>query len=97
MVPLMRVSVAFSFAALLTGFAIQPANGEIPKPTDAPQPLSPAESAERFKVPEGFRLDLVASEPLIHEPSGVCWDARGGCLSASCTATTSRDRLISKS
>jgi hypothetical protein len=29
------------------------AHGEIPKPDDAPQPLSPAESAKLFQVPAG--------------------------------------------
>jgi putative membrane-bound dehydrogenase-like protein len=28
-------------------------------------------------LPPGFRLELVASEPLIREPSGVCWDEHG--------------------
>jgi putative membrane-bound dehydrogenase-like protein len=51
--------------------------GQIPKPDDAPKPLAPDESARHFKVPEGFRIELVASEPLIREPSGVCWDERG--------------------
>jgi putative membrane-bound dehydrogenase-like protein len=51
--------------------------GQIPKPGDAPKPLSPDESARRFKVPSGFRIELVASEPLIREPSGVCWDEHG--------------------
>ena len=51
--------------------------GEIPKPDDAPRALSPEESARRFKVPAGFRVELIASEPLLHEPSGVCWDERG--------------------
>lgn len=50
---------------------------EIATPQDAPQPLSPAESAKQFHLPDGFRLDLIAAEPLIHEPSGVCWDERG--------------------
>jgi putative membrane-bound dehydrogenase-like protein len=51
--------------------------GQIPKLDDAPKPLSPAESARHFKVPQGFRIELVASDPLIREPSGVCWDERG--------------------
>jgi putative membrane-bound dehydrogenase-like protein len=51
--------------------------GQIPKPDDAPKPLSPDESARQFKVPAGFRIELVASEPLIREPSGVCWDEGG--------------------
>ncbi|HEY2250645.1 MAG TPA: PVC-type heme-binding CxxCH protein, partial [Planctomycetaceae bacterium] len=50
---------------------------QIPKPDDAPQPLSPEESAKRVKLPPGLRLELVASEPLVREPSSVCWDEFG--------------------
>lgn len=50
---------------------------QIPTPTDAPQPLSPEQSAAAFKLPEGFRMEVVASEPLIASPSAVCWDERG--------------------
>src|SRR5438132_4789591 len=53
------------------------AHGQIPKPADAPKPLSPEDSKKTFKLPDGFRLELVASEPLVREPSGVCWDERG--------------------
>lgn len=45
--------------------------------TDAPPPLDPLVSVEKFQVPPGYRVELVASEPLIHEPSGVCWNERG--------------------
>ena len=51
--------------------------GQITKPTDAPKPLSPADSAKLVKLPPGFRLELVAAEPVIRQPSGVCWDAHG--------------------
>lgn len=51
--------------------------GEIPRPTDAPKPLAPAEAAKSFRLPAGFRMELVASEPLITEPTGVCWDEQG--------------------
>ena len=47
------------------------------KPTDAPKPLTPDESLKKIKLPHGFRLELVAAEPLIRQPSGVCWDAEG--------------------
>lgn len=53
------------------------ATGGIPKPDDAPRPMSPAESAKAFQVPAGMRVQLLASEPLITEPSGVCWDEHG--------------------
>src|SRR5262245_1500115 len=49
----------------------------IPKPSDAPRPLPPAEAQKAFRVAPGFRVELVASEPLINEPTGVCWDERG--------------------
>jgi putative membrane-bound dehydrogenase-like protein len=67
-----RVSIAIVSIGLIAGLGF-----EIPKPDDAPQPLSPAESVAKVKLPAGFRLELVAAEPLINEPSGVCWDERG--------------------
>jgi len=51
--------------------------GQIPQPTDAPKPKTPEESAKAFQLPPGFRMEVVASEPLIASPSGVCWDERG--------------------
>src|SRR6266849_7144278 len=45
--------------------------------TDAPKPLVAAESRQRFRLPEGFRIELVAAEPLLAEPTGLCFDARG--------------------
>jgi putative membrane-bound dehydrogenase-like protein len=54
-----------------------PCLAEIPKPTDAPKPKTPEESAKAFQLPPGFRMEVVASEPLIASPSGVCWDERG--------------------
>ncbi len=50
---------------------------QIPLPTDAPKPLTPEQSAAAFKLPEGFRMEVIASEPLLASSSGVCWDARG--------------------
>ena len=51
--------------------------GQIIKPDDAPKPLSPEESIKQFKFPKGFQLELIAAEPLIRQPSGMCWDERG--------------------
>ena len=79
--------------ALLLALALS-ASAQIPLPTDAPKPLTPGESAAAFKLPDGLRMEVVASEPLIASPSAVCWDERGGCLSASCTATISRGRRL---
>src|SRR5436189_6396189 len=56
------------------------ARSQIPKPTDAPRPMSPEQSAAAFKLPDGFRMEAVASAPLIASPSAVCWDERGRML-----------------
>lgn len=50
---------------------------DIPQPTDAPKPMTPQDSAAAFRVPDGFRVEVVVSEPLISSPSAVCWDERG--------------------
>lgn len=62
--------------ALLHLIAVQ-ILAEIPQPGDAPKPMSPAESAKAFRVPAGMKVQLLASEPLITEPCGVCWDEHG--------------------
>lgn len=41
-------------------------------------PLPTAEEALRkWNLPEGFNVQLFASEPEIRQPIGMCWDARG--------------------
>lgn len=66
----------FVTATLLLTGALQIA-AEIPPATDAPKPLSAAESGRFVQLPTGFNFELIASEPLIREPSGMCWDERG--------------------
>lgn len=68
-IPLLISAVALACVVIVCG--------EIPRPGDAPQPLTPGEAAKSFHLPEGYAMSLLASEPLIHEPSGVCWDERG--------------------
>ena len=40
-------------------------------------PLSPAEAAKRFIVPDGFEVRLFAAEPDIINPVAMTWDERG--------------------
>jgi putative membrane-bound dehydrogenase-like protein len=40
-------------------------------------PLSPQEALKTFYMPPGYRLELVASEPLIQEPVAIDWDVSG--------------------
>lgn len=39
--------------------------------------LSPQESLKTMHLPKGYRLELVASEPMIHEPVAMTWDGNG--------------------
>jgi len=39
--------------------------------------LSPEESMETFYLPEGYKVELVASEPMINEPVAIAWDGNG--------------------
>ena len=40
-------------------------------------PLSPAEAVKRMTVPEGFRVELVASEPDVVDPVAMAFDENG--------------------
>ncbi|SOE22895.1 Glucose/arabinose dehydrogenase, beta-propeller fold [Spirosomataceae bacterium TFI 002] len=49
-----------------------------PMDTDPAAPsLSPMESMGKIYLPEGYSLELVASEPMIEEPIDIAWDADG--------------------
>ena len=39
--------------------------------------LSPEESMETFYLPKGYKIELVASEPMINEPVAIAWDGDG--------------------
>ncbi|QDT04112.1 Cytochrome c [Rubripirellula lacrimiformis] len=40
-------------------------------------PTAAADSIEKLRVADGFRVDLVASEPLVNSPVAIEWDASG--------------------
>ena len=66
-------------AALATGYGYQ--TGQWPPPLqqvpDESPVLSPAESMKKIVLPPGYRLELVASEPMIEEPVAIDWDSDG--------------------
>jgi mono/diheme cytochrome c family protein/glucose/arabinose dehydrogenase len=51
------------------------------KPVIDPNPdaknLTAEESLQKIYVPKGYKLELVASEPMIHEPVSIAWDGNG--------------------
>ncbi len=59
-----------ALSGIVLGSDIQPA-------ADAPLPVPPQESLKRFKLAPGFRIELVASEPMLADPVGMAFDERG--------------------
>ncbi|MEP7323161.1 MAG: c-type cytochrome [Saprospiraceae bacterium] len=43
----------------------------------SPIPLSPSESIRKIQVPPGYKVELVASEPMIQDPVALAWDGDG--------------------
>ncbi|MBO0934267.1 DUF7133 domain-containing protein [Fibrella aquatilis] len=43
-------------------------------PIANPAQLTPEQSLNAFRVPAGYHMELVASEPMIHEPVAIAWD-----------------------
>ena len=70
-------------ASVAAGYAYQssPSNRPWPpgvqKVPDESPPLSPQEALTTFYMPPGYRIELVASEPLIQEPVAIDWDTQG--------------------
>ena len=61
----------------LVAILASPVGAEVKPADDAPQPSPPEKSATMFRVPAGFRIQLVASEPLLADPTCVAFDAQG--------------------
>jgi glucose/arabinose dehydrogenase len=48
---------------------------QVAPPFGEPSSSSPQEGLESIQIAKGFRIELVASEPLIHDPVAIAWDA----------------------
>ena len=49
----------------------------LPKGSDVAPVYSPEEERARFRLPEGYRMELVAAEPLVQDPIAIDFDADG--------------------
>ena len=62
-------------------FQSSPANRPWPpgvqKVSDESPVLSPADALKTFYMPPGYHLELVASEPLVQDPTVIDWDLDG--------------------
>jgi mono/diheme cytochrome c family protein/glucose/arabinose dehydrogenase len=67
--------------ATAVGFQSSPINRPWPpgiqKVSDESPVLSPADALKTFYMPPGYRVELVASEPLIQDPTVMDWDLQG--------------------
>src|SRR5690349_20500627 len=70
--PMLRVL----FVAAVTTFATAGTLLAGP-PVVESDPLTPAEQIEKFHLPPGFAIQLVASEPDIQKPMNLNFDSRG--------------------
>jgi hypothetical protein len=41
------------------------------------EPLPPSEQQKKFRLPPGFKIELVAAEPDLRKPMNMAFDARG--------------------
>ena len=80
MLPRIRAIVLFILVAVAVGYAAQVQKAWPPGlqqvAEDSP-PLSPEEALKKFYMPPGYRVELVASEPLVQDPVMIDWDGEG--------------------
>ena len=62
---------------LWTYFAWTHGHADIQLAADAPQPMTPQESMAKIRLPDGFRIELVAREPFVQDPSCIAFDEKG--------------------
>ena len=75
-----RYIAFFVLSAFATGYAWQsntPWPPGLHRVGDESPVLSPQDSMKTMFMPPGYRLELVASEPMIQEPVAIDWDADG--------------------
>ena len=53
--------------------------------------LAPAEALKAMSVPEGFRVQLAAAEPMVQQPIDMAWDKRGRLWVAECYTYAERE------
>lgn len=70
------MAITFQVAAATASLALSALASAQDHSTKAP-PLSPADSIATMKVPDGYRIVPVLTDPHIHEPSAIAWDGNG--------------------
>jgi putative membrane-bound dehydrogenase-like protein len=71
------IAIAVTSITLHATFADEPASAPAKSANELQKPIEPADAAATFKVPAGFRIELVAAEPLVHDPMAMEIDENG--------------------
>jgi putative membrane-bound dehydrogenase-like protein len=78
----------FIILGILAAGSIHAESAPFPSPPDTQEITIPLTSTGKalagMKLPEGFKAQLFAGEPDIHQPIGMTWDARGRLWVAEC-------------
>jgi mono/diheme cytochrome c family protein len=76
--PILALALAAAGAsAFQASSGIRATNPQSQAAPGATPVLSPEEAMKTFRLPPGYRLELVASEPMVQEPALIDWDADG--------------------
>ncbi|HEX2746914.1 MAG TPA: hypothetical protein VHM91_02860, partial [Verrucomicrobiales bacterium] len=65
------------YPSLLLALSLLPAAAQDASLVRTSEPLSPEEEQTKLKVPPGFKLQLIASEPVINKPMNLAFDKKG--------------------
>ena len=68
--------VLVTFLALVCLSVVRHASADDPLPLSS-QPKSPEQALQSFELPAGFRIELMAAEPLVQDPVAIEWGADG--------------------
>jgi len=82
------LAIATVITAAITGQGQQPSPGDpvqggrswppsVQAVSRDGRPLTPTEALASFSLPPGYRVELVASEPLVQDPVAIDWDPDG--------------------
>ncbi|RPI52333.1 MAG: hypothetical protein EHM55_16765, partial [Acidobacteria bacterium] len=80
MLPRLRVIVFLVVATVAVGYAAQVNRSWPPglqQVSENSPPLPPEEALKTFYMPPGYRVELVAAEPLVQDPVMIDWDGEG--------------------
>src|SRR5581483_6402642 len=70
-------SVLLALALCLLAFLLRSSSADPHRETQAQGPRTPKEELSTFRLPKGFRAELVAAEPNIVDPVAIAFDEEG--------------------